>query len=134
MACGPGLSRASRSPNAPAGRRRGDLVAAERRGRGGRDDPNQHGAGRHSPRPHAAADAACDTLAADECLSPGLELDPGGIARSGPAAPGPLRARTLAYGPGAGGGDPSPAGAGTAPGRLRPQAAGATGAWRRIKT
>ena len=83
--------------------------------------------------PAAAADAAGHPPAAGECLSPGLEPDPGGVARPGTAAPGPLRPRTLAGGPGAGGGDPIPAGAGAAPGRVRPQAAGATGTCMRVK-
>ena len=69
-----------------------------------------------------------------QCLSPGLEPDPGGVARPRPAASGALRPRTLARGPGARGGDPIPAGGGAAPGRLRPQAAGATGTCMRVNT
>ena len=95
--------------------------------------PVEHGPGRHGPGPRAAADAACHPPAAGQCLSPGLEPDPGSLARPGTAAPGPLRPRTLAGGPGARGGDPIPAGAGVAPGRLRPQAAGATGTCMRVK-
>jgi hypothetical protein len=110
-----------------AGRRRGHLVAAERRGRGGRDHPGEHGPRRHGPHPSATADAACHTPAAGECLSPRLEPDPGGVARPGTVAPGPLCPRTLACYPGTRGGDTRPAGAGAAPGRVRPQAARATG-------
>jgi hypothetical protein len=88
----------------------------------------------HRLGPRAAADAACHPPAAGQYLSPGLEPDPGGVARPSATAPGPLRPRTLAGGPGTGGGDSSPAGAGAAPGRLRPQGAGATRTCRRVKT
>ncbi len=94
-----------------------------------RTQPGRHGAG-----PRAAADAACHPPAAGACLSPGLEPHLGGVARPGPAAPGPLRPRTLASSAGAGAADTIPAGAGAAPGRLRPQAAGATGTCMRVKT
>ena len=82
-------ARAGRAP--VAGRRRGDLVAAECRRRGGGDDPGQHGAGRHGAGARAAADAACHPLAVGQCLSPGLEPDLGGVARPRPAASGALR-------------------------------------------
>ena len=63
----------------------------------------------------------------------GWNLILGGLAPPGTAAPGPLRPRTMAGGPGARGGNPIPAGAGVAPGRLRPQAAGATRTCMRVK-
>ena len=69
-----------------------------------------------------------------QCLSPGLEPHPGGVARSGAAAHGALCPRTLAGRHGAGGAGPAPAGPGDAPGRLRSQAAGATGTCVRVKT
>ena len=71
-------ARAGRAP--VAGRRRGDLVAAERRGRGGRDGPGQHGPRRHRLGPRTAADAACHSPAPGEWLSPGLAPAPGGLA------------------------------------------------------
>src|SRR4029453_13120728 len=69
---------------------------------------------------------------AGACLAPGVEPAPGGVARSGPAAPGLLCPRTLASGAGAA--DPIPASAGAAPGRVKPQAAGAIGTCLRGKT
>ena len=83
-------TRAGRAP--VAGRRRRHPVAAERRGRSGGDDPGEYGPGRHGLGPHAAADAACHPPAAGECLSPGLDPDPGGVAHPGTAAAGALRA------------------------------------------
>src|SRR6266571_1512415 len=103
---------------AVVGRRRGHPVAAERRGRGGGDDSGQHRTRHHGTGPRAAADAACHPPAARECLSPGLDPDPGGVARPGAVAHGPLCARTLACRLGAGR-DPAPAGSGGAPGCLR---------------
>jgi Transposase DDE domain len=62
----------------------------------------------------------------------GWNLIPGGVAGSGPAAPGPLRPRILASGAGAA--DPIPTGAGAAPSRVRLQAAGAIETGMQVKT
>src|SRR5262249_46153722 len=108
---------AARAGGAPvAGHRRGHAVVAARRGPGRRDAPGRHGPGRHGPRPPAGADAACHAPAAGACLSSWLDPDPGGVARPGATASGPLPPRTLARRPGAGRGAPLPAGPGTAPG------------------
>jgi hypothetical protein len=84
--------------------------------------------------PHAAADAVYHQAAAGECLSPRLEPDPGGVARPGTPVPGPLRACTLAGGAGPRGGDIRLAGAGEAPGGVKPQAARAIETCVRVKT
>jgi len=124
----PDQARAGRAP--VAGRGRGARVAAERRGRGRGDEPRQPRPGRHRPRPPARAAAACHTPAAGADLAPGREPEPGGVARSGPAAPRPLPPRTLARRPG--GGAPCPAGTGAAPGGVRAQAARTTGTCMRV--
>src|SRR4029453_9942417 len=109
-------------------------LAAQRRGRGGRARPRQHGPGRHGPGAHATADAACHPSAARERLSPGLEPHPGGVARSGAVTHGALYPRALAGRHGAGGTRSAPAGPRRAAGRLRPQAAGATEPCGRVQT
>src|SRR5215510_1523283 len=108
-----------------AGRGRSDLVAAARRGRGGRAEPGAPRPGRHAPRPPASADAACHTLAAGACLAPGRAPAAGRVARPGPAAPGALRPCTSAWSPFLRG-DPICGGAGTATGRVRPLTASVT--------
>ncbi len=92
------------------------------------DDPLQHHARPHRVGARATADPAWHTAAAPERLSPGLEPHPGGLARPGATAHGPLRPRTLACRPGAGRACPALASSGGAFGRLRSQEAGAVGA------